>query len=151
MSTVVKFPGRLPPPPQGWQHDELQHIVAACSGSVAAGEASGWEVGVTDEGDPQVYLIGPQPNYDCILCISRIGRQYVIEDGHGRVLLEHDSPALFAEQAIAALRRRKEILLTKVAVAWHAFREAFEEKAEALTAEPMEVLVHFAPQLAALA
>jgi len=151
MSTVVKFPGRTLALPQGWQQDELQQIVATCSGSVAAGEASGWEVGVTDEGDPQVYLIGPPPNFDCILCISRVGRHYVIEDGQGRVLLEHDSPMLFAEQALAALRRRKEILLAKVAVAWHAFREAFEEKTEALTAEPMEVLVHFAPQLAALA
>ena len=106
---------------------------------------------MTEHGDPQVYLMGPPPSYDCILCISRVGRHYVIEDGQGRVLLEHDSPMLFAEHAIAALRRRKELLLAKVAVAWHAFREAFEEKVEALTAEPMDVLVHLAPQLAVLA
>ena len=66
------------------------------------------------------------------------------------MLFEHDSPMLFAEQAIAALRRRRGALLAKVAVAWHAFREAFEEKTEALTAEPMEVLTHLAPQLAAI-
>jgi hypothetical protein len=150
MRTVVQFPRSAPQAPHGWHNDEFQQIVAACSGSVSVGEASGWEIGMTEHGDPQVYLVGPPPNYDCILCISRVGRHYVIEDGQGRVLLEHDSPMLFAEQAIAALRRRKELLLAKVAIAWHAFREAFEEKTEALTAEPMDVLVHFAPQLAAL-
>ena len=151
MTTVVKFPRRSEPLPQGWQNDELQQIVAACSSSVSVGEASGWEIGMTEHGDPQVYLIGPPPGYDCILCISRVGRHYVIEDGHGRVLLEHDSPMLLAEQALSALRRRKAALLAQIAVAWQAFREAFEEKTEALTAEPMEVLVHLAPQLAALA
>jgi hypothetical protein len=150
MTTVVQFPRSAPQAPHGWQNEEFQQIVSACSGSVSAGEASGWEVGMTDHGDPQVYLIGPAPNYDCILCISRVGRHYVIEDGQGQVLLEHDSPMLFAERAIAALRRRKELLLAKVAIAWQAFREAFEEKTEALTAEPMEVLAHIAPQLAAL-
>ncbi len=151
MSTVVKFPGRTPAVPEGWYQDELQQIVSACSGSVSVGEASGWEIGVTDKGDPQVYLIGPPPAYDCILCISRVGRHYLIEDGHGRVLHEHDSTMLLAEQTLSALRRRKGLMLAKVSVAWCAFREFFEEKAEALTAEPMELLVHFAPQLAALA
>jgi hypothetical protein len=126
MSTVVNFPKRSEPGrserlPDGWRNDELQQIVSACSGSVSVGEASGWEI------------------------------HYVIEDGHGRVLLEHDSPMLLAEQALAALRRRKAALLAQIAIAWHAFREAFEEKTEALTAEPMEVLAHLAPQLAALA
>ena len=149
--SVVKFPERPQPVPQGWQSSELQQIVAACSGTVSVGEASGWEVGVTEIGEPQVYLIGPPPNYDCILCISRIGGHYVIEDGNGRVLLEHDSPLLLAEQALAALRRRKAALLAQVAAGWYAFREAFEEKTEALAAEPAEILVHIMPQLATLA
>jgi len=151
MSTVVEFPRRSERLPDGWRSDELSQIVSACSGSVSAGEASGWEIGVTESGDPQVYLIGPRPDCDCILCISRVGRHYVIEDGHGRLLLEYDSPMLLAEQALAALRRRKAAVLAQIAVVWHAFREAFEEKTDALTAEPMEVLIHLAPQLAALA
>ena len=65
--TVVKFPARSQVVPAGWQQDELQQIVAACSGSVATGEASGWDVGVTEHGEPQVYLIGPPPDYNCIL------------------------------------------------------------------------------------
>ena len=148
---VVRFPTRAVAAPNGWQSGEFQQIVAACSGSMSLGEASGWEIGTTEHGDPQVYLIGPPPDYDCVLCISRVAGHYVIEDGQGRVLLEQDSPMLLAEQAMAALRRRKAALLAQVAVAWHALREAFEEKAEALTAEPMEVLAHIAPQLAALA
>ena len=96
-------------------------------------------------------LLGPPPDYDCILCISRLGRIYVIEDGAGRVLFEHDNPMLLVEQATAALRRRKATIVARVAVAWCALREAFEEKTEAMMAEPMELLSHIAPQLAALA
>ena len=144
MSTVVNFPKRSERLPDGWRSDELSEIVSACSGSVSLGEASGWEIGTTESGEPQVYLIGPQPDYDCILCISRIGRRYVIEDGFGRVLLEQDSTLLLAEQALAALRRRKAALLAQVAVVWHAVREAFEDKTEALGAESMEVLTHLA-------
>jgi hypothetical protein len=156
MSTVVNFPKRREPGrggrlPDGWRSDELSEIVSACSGSVSLGEASGWEIGTTESGEPQLYLIGPQPGYDCILCISRVAGHYVIEDGSGRLLLEHDSPMLLAEQTLSALRRRKAALLAQVAVAWQAFREAFEEKTDALVAEPMEVLVHLAPQFAALA
>ena len=149
--TVIRFPRTSPPTPSGWPAVEMQQIVAACSGAIAAGEASGWETGVTEQGEPQVYLIGPPPAYDCILCISRVGRSTVIEDGRGQVLLEQDGSRLLAEHALAALRRRKAAVLAQVAVAWHALREAFEEKTEALTAESMEVLTHLAPQLAALA
>ena len=40
MTTVVKFPRRIEPLPGGWQNDEFQQIVAACSGSVSVGEAT---------------------------------------------------------------------------------------------------------------
>jgi hypothetical protein len=58
---------------------------------------------------------------------------------------------LLAEQATAALRRRKGAIVARIAVAWYALREAVEEKTEAMMAEPMEILTHMAPQLAALA
>jgi hypothetical protein len=50
-----------------------------------------------------------------------------------------------------ALRRRKGAIAARVAVAWCALREVFEEKAEAVMAEPIEILAHVAPQLALLA
>ena len=148
---VVKFPGAPAAAAEGWQSAELQQFLAVSAQAIEAGEASGWDTGVTDRGDPQVFLIGPPPDYDCVLTISRIGRLYVIEDGAGRVLYEHDDPMLLAEQAVVALRRRKTALIARVAVAWCALREAFEEKTEALMAEPMELLTQIAPQLAALA
>jgi len=149
--TVVQFPGAMKHLPDVWQSAELQQFIAVSANSIAAGEASGWEVGATETGDPQVFLLGPPPDYDCILCISRLGRTYVIEDGMGRVLYEHDNPMLLAEQAAAALRRRKTAIVARVAVAWCALREAFEEKTEAMMAEPIELLSHVAPQLAVLA
>jgi hypothetical protein len=151
MTNVVKFPRPTEPDGQGWQSTEMQQVMQTCAASIAAGEASGWEVGATELGDPQVYLVGPSPDYDCILCISRIGRRYLIEDGNGNVVFEHDNPMLLAEQATAALRRRKAAIVARIAVAWCALREAIEEKTEALMAEPLELLSHVAPQLAALA
>jgi hypothetical protein len=149
--SVVQFSRPAGPAPKGWQSAELQQVMAVSAGAMKAGEASGWDVGMTEQGDPQIYLLGPPPDYDCILCISRLGGRYVIEDGSGRVLFEHDNPMLLAEQATAALRRRKAAIVARIAVAWCALREAVEEKTEVLMAEPMELLTHFGPQLAALA
>lgn len=148
--TVVKFPGRAAVS-EGWRSVELQQFLEVSSQAIAAGEATGWEVATTDRGDPQVFLIGPPPHYDCILSISRLGNTYVIEDGVGRVVLEHDNPMRLAEQAAVALRQRKNALVARIAIAWCALREAIEEKTESMMAEPMEILTHLAPQLAALA
>jgi len=149
--TVVKFPRPAAQPAEGWQSAELQQFLAVSAGAIAAGEASSWEVAVTEHGDPQVFLIGPPPDYDCILSISRLGGRYVIEDGAGHVLFENDNPMMLAEQATAALRRRKNAIVARVAVAWCALRETIEEKTEAMMAEPIEILTHIAPQLTALA
>ena len=149
--TVVKFPTPPEKVATSWQPVELQQFLAVSADAIAAGEASAWEIGFTERNDPQVYLLGPPPDYECILSISRLGRLYVIENGNGRVLFEHDNPMLLAEQATAALRRRKASLVARIAVAWCALREAFEEKTEVLMAEPIELLTHVAPQLATLA
>jgi hypothetical protein len=119
------------------------------SDAIAMGEASTWYVGVTERNDPQFFLIGPPPEHDCILAISRLGRLYVIEDGTGHVLFESNNPTLLAEQTVAALRRRKMAIVARVAVAWGALREFCEEKTEAL-AEHIELIAHFAPQFAPL-
>jgi hypothetical protein len=149
--SVLEFKRRSAGPGEGWRSAELQQFIAVSAQAIAAGEATGWEVSSTEQGDPQIFLIGPPPDFDCILSISRVGDLYVIEDGAGRVLYEQHSPVRLAEQAAAALRRRKNALIARVAVAWFALREAIEEKTEAMMAEPMEILTHIAPQLAALA
>jgi hypothetical protein len=147
---VVKFPRSEDRAATSWAA-ELRHVIDACSEPIASGAASGWEMGKTDNGDPQIYLLGPPPDHDCILCISRLGPLYVIEDGNGRVLFEHNDPLLLAEQTAELLRRGKAAIAARIAVAWCALREAIEEKTEAMLAEPLELLTHLAPQMAALA
>ncbi len=56
-----------------------------------------------------------------------------------------------ADQVRSTLRRHKTAIVAKVVLAWGAVRGAFEERVEPMLAEPMEVLTHVAPQLAALA
>jgi hypothetical protein len=149
--TVVPFSRALEQLPQGWRSSELTRLTNACAASIPSGDSSGWEVGVTECGDPQLYLLGPAPDYDCILSISRLGRAYVLEDGKGQVVYECDSLERLAEQACAALRRRKAEMVARLTVCWCTVREFFEEKVEPVLAEPMEIVTHFAPQLAALA
>jgi hypothetical protein len=130
----------------------MQQLIDACGGALASGRAAGFAVGSTELGDPQLYLLGPAPDHDCILCVSRLGRLYVLEDGNGKIMAEHDSLAVLAEAASGALQQRgKAAIVARVTVAWCTLREMFEEKIELMLAEPMEVVTHFAPQLAVLA
>src|SRR5215475_14381352 len=146
---VVEFPGRWRP--GGWTAIELKQVVAGVGPSFERGEAVAWEVGATETGDPQFYLLGPPPDHDCILCVSRLGALYVLEDGSGRILREHDSLQVLAETARSFLRAKKAAIVARVAVIWCAAREIFEEKMEAMLGEGEDLLVHVAPQLAALA
>ncbi len=148
---VVQFPHAQEAPVQGWQTGELNKLTNACAGSIPSGDVSGWEVGQTEYGDPQLYLLGPAPDHDCILSISRLGRLYVLEDGKGQVLFEDNNIVPLAEQACSALRKRKMELVARLTVCWCAVREFFEEKVEPILAEPIEFASHFAPHLAALA
>lgn len=149
--TVVAFVPRKPHvTPGGWQSAELQRVLDACAESVARGDISGWDTGVTEAGDPQLYLLGPAPDRECVLCLSRLGRLYVLEDGEGRILHEHDGISLLAEQVRGALRRKKSAIVARIALGWIALKETVEERIEALTAEPAEVLTHLVPQVAAL-
>jgi hypothetical protein len=148
---VVRFPRADKSSVQGWQTSELTKLTNSCAASIPAGGISGWEVGFTDYGDPQLYLLGPAPDHDCILSISRLGRLYVLEDGKGQVLFENDNIMLLADHACSRLRRKKTELVARLTVCWCAIREFFEEKVEPVVAEPMEIMTHFAPHLAALA
>jgi hypothetical protein len=108
-------------------------------------------VGATEIGDPQFYLPGPPPHEECILCISRLGRVYVLEDGAGKVLFEHNSLTVLAEQAKALLQKASSQIVARVIVLWCGLREALEEKIEPIVGESEELLTHLVPQLAALA
>jgi hypothetical protein len=146
---VVQFPRTPDAPSAGWQTTEITKLTNACA-AVPGNDLSGWEIGATECGDPQLYLLGPAPDHDCVLSISRLGHLYILEDGKGTVLFEHDNLTQLAEQTCSALRKRKAEVVAQFAICWCAVREFFEEKIEPILAEPMEVLSHFAPQFAAL-
>ena len=148
---VIPFPRVQDAVAQGWRTHELAKLTNACAPSISHGEISGWEIGTTERGDPQLYLLGPAPEHDCILSISRLGRLYVVEDGNGQVLFEDDNLMRLAEETCSTLRRRKMAMVARITVCWCAVREFFEEKVEPVLAEPMEIVTHFAPHLAALA
>ena len=148
---VVPFPRTPAPFPRGWQTNELTTLTEACAAAIPSGEISGWELGTTERGDPQLYLIGPAPEHDCILSISRLDRLYILEDGKGKVLYENYNITLLAEQIYRALRKGKAGIIARLTVCWCALREFFEEKIEPVLVEPIEVAIHFAPPFAALA
>jgi hypothetical protein len=148
---VVRFP--LQPSTEasgGWRNAELQRLTSACAAYIPSGQASGWEYGETERGDPQLYLLGPGPEQDCILSVSRLGRLYVLEDGNGQVIFEHENIVLLAEQVTTALRSKKQAILSQLAITWWSVREFYEEKVEPAMAEPMEAFSHFALHVGAI-
>jgi hypothetical protein len=84
-----------------------------------------------------------------MLCVSRLAHGYVLEDGAGRLLGE--APALhhFAEQAACAAVRGGRSFVARMTLLVCAVRLAIEEKVEPIFEESQELLVRFAPQLAA--
>ena len=91
-------------------------------------------------------VLGERPAQDCVLAISRLGRDYVLEDGEGAVIAENHNLALIADKATAlSLSARRASILARIGVVWIAVRHHYEEKIEPLFAEPMEVLTHCLP------
>jgi hypothetical protein len=136
-----------------WSEKELNVLVAAL-GTMAprTGRKSGrtWETGTTEQGDAQFYLLGPLPEQSCEICISRIGKRYILEDGSGRLLFEHRNLELVTLHAKAAVPSTS-WLMVRVITLWCAVRNTIQEKVEPLLVEGEELFVQFVPQFAALA
>jgi hypothetical protein len=133
-----------------WSEQELSTIVAALQAALAPSTGRGWETGATESGDPQFYLLGPLPDQACELCVSRIGGRYILEDGSGRLLFEHRNLDIVAMHARAAVPSTPWLMVRAITL-WCAIRNAVHEKLEPVIAETEELLVQFAPQLAAFA
>lgn len=133
----------------GWRPIELTQIVDTISSDVNW-RIAGWEVGTTEAGDPQFYVLGAMPEDDCVLCLSRIGSTYVLENGRGQILCERDELAPVMAVARKHLRRSHLGLAARLMLVWVALRQSTEEKLDALLVEGEDLLVHFAPQLAAI-
>lgn len=146
---VVEFPPQVAAR-AGWDDEELRVLLAACEAEVAKGRASSWEIATTETGDPQLYLIGPAPEAECILSLSRLGRLYLLEDGQGRVVGEYRSAAALAEAVRANLSGFKYRLAARIVIVWAAAREAIEDRLEPI-AEEAQAVAQVMPQLAAFA
>ena len=109
-----------------------------------------WDTGVTENGDAQLYLLGPDPEQACELCVSRLGGRYILEDGAGRLLFEHRSLPLVAMHARSALRITRWSLVARIVVLWLTARDMIHDRIEPLIGESEELLVHLAPQFASL-
>ena len=149
--TVLAFQPNVRQPDGSWRSDEIKAIVQSLTPALGSGAAGGWEVGATERGDPQFYLLEPPPHEECVLCICRLGNIYVLEDGAGQVLFEHNSLALLAEQARSVLQKKTAQIVARAALIWCTVRQTFEEKLEAVMGESEELLAHVVPQLAAFA
>jgi hypothetical protein len=133
-----------------WSEHELDTIVAALQAALAPSTGRAWETGITERGDAQFYLLGPLPDQACELCVSRIGARYILEDGAGRLLFDHRNLDIVALHARAAVPSTSWLMVRLIAL-WCAIRIAVHEKLEPMIAESEELLVQFAPQLAAFA
>jgi hypothetical protein len=133
-----------------WSEREIRTIVAALGATVAPWTGREWETGTTEQGDAQFYLLGPLPEQACVLCVSRIGGRYILEDGSGRLLFEHRNLDLVALHAKAAVPSTSWLMVRAITL-WCAIRSTANEKIEPLLVEGEELLVQFAPQLAAFA
>ena len=134
-----------------WSETELNTIVAALNDAIASGNGRGWETGMTEQGDAQFYLLGPLPDQACELCVSRIGGRYILEDGSGRLLFEHQSLAVAALHAKAAVRSPRGWLVARAVLLLCTIRHMIHDKVEPLLTEGEELFVELAPQLAAFA
>ena len=143
--SVIDFPQRKPNAHDGvWRTDELRQLVSLFG-------TSNWDVGATEQGEPQFYVLGPAPDHDCLLCVSRLANSYVLEDGAGRILGEAPALHQFTGHAVSAATRAGRSFIARATLLLCAIRLAIEEKLEPVFEETQELLARFAPQLMALA
>jgi hypothetical protein len=149
--TIIEFAPKGDRAADGWRNCELDRLTQAFAAEFDRGHIDGWATGSTETGDPQFYVIGPQPEHDCLLCVSRLDTLYLLEDGEGHLVYENADFGLLLRQATTWFKTSKARLLAQVLLAWVAVRHAVQEKIEPVLIEGEEMLVHVAPQLAAIA
>jgi hypothetical protein len=145
--SVVEFPRPVRNSCRTWHQDEMQRLVALYSAHAASGEVVGWEIGATEAEDPQFYLLGPE--HDCVLCVSRVGRLYVLEDGLGALVADDARLEPVIDKASQVLTVPKVSFGMRMLLSLCAVRVTIEQKLEPFLAESTETLTRFAPQLAA--
>jgi hypothetical protein len=139
------------PPPHCWRQDELQQLVSLYSVHASRSCKVSWNVGQTEMGDPQFYIVGAAPELDCVTSVTRLGRLYVLEDGNGSVVAEDVRLERVVEAASKMLTRRGRLsFVARSLIGLCAFRAVLDQKVELMLAESLDHVSRFAPQLAAL-
>ena len=138
--TIVPFVPRREADP--WRLDELVELDRLMRLLAGRTGARSWETGVTERGEPQVYVIGPDQR--CVACVSRLGAVYVLEDGSGRVLAEDRCLRELVKGASRVIPRPRRIpLAARTFLALCAGRAFVEEKMVAFE-ESLELLARVA-------
>ena len=147
---VVAFPPRPAQGTRSWTARELEALVAVYEAHWASGDAAAWDIGATEFEDPQFFILGPAPDLDCVMAISRVGSIYVLENGAGEVLTDTPSLGKVVAAATTPIGAKKSLgLAGRLMLALAAVRLAVEERLEPVLAESEELLIRVAPQLAA--
>lgn len=134
-----------------WRPEELRELVALFAAHARAHKTDVlWDIGTTERGDPQFYLIGPAPHFECLLCCSRLDARYVLEDGAGGLLTEKPSLQQALSEAARLLMPGRSGVVARLLLAATALRVTLEQKLDLVLEESTDWLVRFAPQLAAL-
>jgi hypothetical protein len=137
---------------RGWHPAELEQLVRLYSAQAAAGRVSGWDIDSTELEDPQFYLFGAGSDEDdCVICVSRVGCRYVLEDGNGTLLAEDVNLAPVVMKASRALAGQcRAVFVTRLLVTLCAIRVLIEERLEPLLPDSSDMLLRVAPQLSAI-
>jgi hypothetical protein len=128
----------------GWTTDEFEELMRLYSSQACRRNVS-WSTAMTEPGDPQFFLIGPEPEADCVLAISRLRGKYVLEDGEARPLCEGRVLSDVVQEAQRMLPRRfKPSLVARLLVPLACIRAFIDEKIEPLVPDSIEVLLPIA-------
>ena len=148
VDNVIAF--RCPPQSRCWSQAELWDMPALCAANTRHSVATSWSTGTTEKGDPQFYLL--DADEDCLLCLTRINRRYVLEDGFGGIVAESTDLKAVIEQGRRMVVRPQGIsaFVMRSLFVVCTCRAILDQKIELMMAETGEQLARFAPQLAAL-
>ena len=106
--------------------------------------ARSWETGVTERGEPQFYVIGPDPDQRCVTCVSRLGAVYVLEDGSGRVLAEDRCLRELVKRASRAISEAAANSVSRRAPSWRSAPAVRVEEKMVAFEESLELLARVA-------
>jgi hypothetical protein len=125
----------------GWSAHELEELMRLYA-AYACRRKLTWATAVTELDDPQFFLVGPEPEAECLTAISRVGGRYVLEDGAAHVLCEsRDRPEVVKRAQSALACRSKPSLLLRIVLPFGAARAFFDEKVEPLIPDSVELFL----------